>query len=84
MIIERGRLHGGRRLSQGNWGFGRLRFLVVDFDVLLHVGGSGKRAGAVWTGKLLAEVHQVVVGVVHDHLAAEAALAGASRQLYED
>jgi len=57
---------------------------VVDFDVLLHVGGAGKRAGAVRTGKLLAEVHQVVVGVVHDHLAAQAALASAGRQLYED
>lgn len=81
--IERGRSV-GRWLCQGERGFGRLRVLVVDFDVLLHVGGAGKRAGAVRTGKLLAEVHQVVVGVVHDHLAAEAALAGAGRQLYED
>lgn len=57
---------------------------MVDFDVLLHVGGTGKRAGAVRTGKLLAKMNQVVVGVVHDHLVAEAALAGASRQLNED
>jgi len=57
---------------------------VVDLDVLLHVRGTGEGAGAVGAGELLSEVHQVVVGVVHDHLVAEAALSRARRQLNED
>jgi hypothetical protein len=73
----------GARLRQGQGGFWRL-LVVVDLDVLFHVRGAGERAWAVRAGELLAEVHQVVVGVVHDNLVAETAFASAGRQLNED